>query len=256
LFRTAIPTNFTLSERLDAAGYSGVNPLYREGVGFPTGGGETLVSIDYTFFRLMTKSTGGLPQDTGNNVVDFLLVSTTGSLTGMGANLGAPGPENLASPINRNSQFGVTLLDPSVSSSSAPNRTRDFIPVPNGTNGTMEIRRTFTNNTGAPVTRLRFRVVDITTFVSPAVPGQADLRALDSTDTTVLVNAVSVDVRGTTVEQPPIPINGGGWNSSMNVGFVNLRTPLAIGNSVSVRFRLGVMAPGNFRFLVNVEALP
>jgi predicted extracellular nuclease len=258
LFRSANLTNFTLSERLDAAGYSGVNVLYREGVGFPTGGGETTFNIDYTFFRSMARTNGGLPKDTGDNLSDFMLISTTGSLTGMGANLGAPGPENLASPINRNSQFGVTLLNPSASSSSAPNRTRDFIPVANGTNGTMEIRRTFTNNTGAPVTRLRFRIVDVTTFVYPPVSGQADLRALDATPDpiVVIVNGNPVDVHATTVEQPPTQINGGGWNSSMNVGFVNLRAPLASGGSVSVRFRLGVMTTGNFRFLVNIEALP
>ena len=257
LFRTANPANFTLSERLDAAGYSGVNALYREGVGFPTGGGETAFNIDYTFFRSMPRTNGGLPKDTGNNLLDFMLVSTTGSLTGMGANLGAPGPENLASPIDRNSQFGVTLLDLSASSSSAPNRTRDFTPVTNGTNGTMEIRRTFTNNTGAPVTRLRFRIVDVTTFTSPPVAGQADLRALDATPDpiVVMVNGNPVDVHATTVEQPPIQPNGGAWNSSMNVGFVNLRAPLANGASVSVRFRLGVMTTGSFRFLVNIEAI-
>ena len=257
LFRTANPANFTLSERLDAAGYSGVNALYREGAGFPTGGGETAFNIDYTFFRSMPRTNGGLPKDTGNNLLDFMLVSTTGSLTGVGANLGAPGPENLASPIDRNSQFGATLLDLSASSSSAPNRTRDFTPVPNGTNGTMELRRTFTNNTGAPVTRLRFRIAEITTFVSPPVAGQADLRALDASPDpiVVIVNGNPVDVHATTVEQPPIQPNGGGWNSSMNVGFVNLRAPLANGASVSVRFRLGVMTTGSFRFLVNFEAI-
>jgi hypothetical protein len=90
------------------------------------------------------------------------------------------------------------------------------------------------------------------------VSGQADLRALDATPDpiVVIVNGNPVDVHATTVEQPPTQINGGGWNSSMNVGFVNLRAPLASGGSVSVRFRLGVMTTGNFRFLVNIEALP
>ena len=46
------------------------------------------------------------------------------------ASLGAPGPENLLSPINRNSQFGIALLDSSVSSSSSPNRVRDLTSDP------------------------------------------------------------------------------------------------------------------------------
>ena len=40
--------------------------------------------------------------------------------------------------------------------------------------GTLSIRRTWTNNTGAPVTRLRFRVAEVETF--PAPSGTADLR--------------------------------------------------------------------------------
>jgi hypothetical protein len=195
-----------------------------------------------------------LPKDTGDNVADFMMLNTTGGATGMGAILGAPGPENLSSPINRNSQFATLLLDSSTSSSSPPNRTRDYTPVANGVFGTMEIRRTFTNNTGQPVTRLRFRLVDVTTLVTPPVAGQADLRALSSTDTVVMVSAVPVNVRGTTLEQPPAQSLGGGWNSSMNVGFINLGAPLAPGASVSVRFQLGVMGTGSFRFLVDIEA--
>jgi hypothetical protein len=246
--------NYILSERLDAAGYAGVNALYREGNGFPTGGGETTGSLDYTIVRSMGRATGGLPKDTGDNVADFMMLNTTGGSTGMGAILGAPGPENLSSPINRNSQFATLLLDSSTSSSSPPNRTRDYTSVANGVFGTMEIRRTFTNNTGQPVTRLRFRLVDFTTLVTPPVAGQADLRALSSTDTVVMVSAVPVNVRGTTLEQPPAQSLGGGWNSSMNVGFINLGAPLAPGASVSVRFQLGVMGTGSFRFLVNIEA--
>jgi len=254
LFRTANAVNFTLSERLDAAGYTGVTSLYREGAGFPTGGPETSSNLDYSFLRSMTKTSGGLPKDTGDNAADFIAVDTNGTVTGMGQHLGAPGPENLSSPVNRTGSFSALLLDTNASSSAAPNRTRDFTPVTNGNAGTMEVRRTFTNNTGASVTRLRFRIVDITTFPSPA--GTADLRALDSTDTVVTVNSIPVNVRGTTVEQPPTQAFGGGWNSSMNVGFITLGSPLANGSSVSVRFRLGVMQAGTFRFLINIEALP
>ncbi|HEY9403400.1 MAG TPA: hypothetical protein VIQ24_12115 [Pyrinomonadaceae bacterium] len=48
--------------------------------------------------------------------------------------------------------------------------------------GTLSIQRRFKNTTGAPVTRLRFRVVDITTLNSPAATSpQADMRVITST---------------------------------------------------------------------------
>jgi hypothetical protein len=56
------------------------------------------------------------------------------------------------------------------------------------------------------------------------------------------------------VEQPPTQANGGGWNSSMLVGNVNLGAPLNDGDSVSVQFKLGVMQTGTFRFFINIEA--
>ena len=43
----------------------------------------------------------------------------------------------------------------------------DLTPVTNGALGTLSVRRRFTNQTGAAITRLRFRVVDITTLNSP-----------------------------------------------------------------------------------------
>ncbi len=72
------------------------------------------------------------------------------------------------------------------------------------------------------------------------------------------VNGSPVDVRGTTLEQPPNQGLGGGWNSSLNVpavsGAVVLNAPVNNNESISVRFRLGVMATGRFTFLVNIEA--
>ena len=80
--------------------------------------------------------------------------------------------------------------------------------------GTLVIRRRFTNNTGQTLTRLRFRIMDITTLNSAgAGPGQADIRALNSGD--VLVTALTI--KGTTVELPPAQELGGGLNSAFNV---------------------------------------
>jgi predicted extracellular nuclease len=258
LFSTADPSNYTLANRIDAAGYSTVDPLYREGAGFPAPGAEATSDLEYSFVRrvCVTAAAGcgaGLPKDTADNSADFAVVNTEAAATTLGAKLGAPGPEGLTSPINGNAGLPGTLLDPSVSASQSPNRVRDFGVVSNGTFGTLAIRRTITNNTGAPVRYLAFRVIDITT--TPVPSGTADLRAIDSGDVQVTVNGNPVDVHGTFVEQPPTQENGGGLNTSMAVGFINLTNQLEDGDSVSVQFLLGIMQTGGYRFYVNIEMI-
>ena len=143
---------------------------------------------------------------------------------------------------------------------------RAVSPVNSSTFGTLDIRRRVVNNTGGNATRLRFRIVDMTTFPSPG-GGVADLRAITSADVGgVSVNdpatcspnpaPCSVTVKGTTLEQPPTQANGGGINSTLSAGSVTLGTPLANGASVDVQFLLGVQTTGSFRFLVIIEALP
>ena len=65
----------------------------------------------------------------------------------------------------------------------------------------------------------------------------------------------AVTVEGTTLEQPPSQPNGGGFNSSLSAGTVTLAAPLAPGQSINIRFLLGIQQTGNFRFFVNIEAL-
>jgi hypothetical protein len=110
-----------------------------------------------------------------------------------------------------------------------------------------------TNNTGGNVTRLRFRIIDVTTFPVPG--GTADMRARTSSDVVVTVAGNPRLVRGTTLEAPAQP-NGGGFNSTLSAGTVTLATPLANGASIDVQFLFGLQSTGKFRFLVNVEALP
>jgi len=264
--------SYTLANRLDAVGStSEANSLYKEGTGYPA---LVPFSIDYSFYRdncgkggsittFGSCPTGGLLKDTNNNAADFVFVDTNGTSAGAGQRLGAPGPENLSSPIERNASFAVNLLDTCVASTSPPNRVRDFTsdPANNSTFGTLDIRRTVVNNTGGNVTRLRWRVVDLTTF--PAPSGIADLRPRTSTAVVVTVDrppcgsgTSNVTVQGTTLEQPPSQPNGGGFNSSMSSGTVTLATPLANGASLDVRFLLGIQQTGSFKFYVNVEALP
>ena len=261
LFGTADPANYTLANRLDAAGYAGVAPLYREGAGFPGPGAEATNNLQHSFVRKVCVFGGaacsgpGTPHDTSDNSADFVVVNTEGSAfaTTLGSKLGAPGPESLSSPVNGNAGMPAALLDPSVSASQPPNRVRNFTPVTNGVHGTLSIRRTITNNTGSPVRYLSFRIIDVTTNPVPA--GTADIRALDSGDIQVTVNGNPVDVLGTFVEEPPDQPNGGALNSSMAVGAIDLDDQLEDGESVSVQFLLGIMQTGGYRFYVNIEMI-
>jgi len=276
IFNTSVAANFTLANRLDAVGStSEANTLYKEGTGYPA---LTPFSIDYSFYRDNCGKSGSIttfgvcpistPKDTNNNAADFIFVDTNGTSAGAGQRLGAPGPENLSSPIQRNASFADTFLDICVGGASPPNRVRDFTSDPANTSifGTLDIRRTVTNNTGANVTRLRFRIIDLTTF--PAPSGIADLRLRTSTAVVVTVDrppcgsgTSNVTVQGTTLEvRAPAPTpqqpNGGGFNSSMSAGTVTLATPLANGASLDVRFLVGIQQTGSFKFYYNIEALP
>jgi hypothetical protein len=271
IFNTSVAANFNLANRLDAVGStSEANTLYKEGTGYPA---LTPFSIDYAFYRDNCGKGGSIttfgvcsidtPKDTNNNAADFVFVDTNGTSAGAGQRLGAPGPENLSSPIQRNASFSVPLLDICVASASPPNRVRDFTsdPANNSTFGTLDIRRTVTNSTGGNITRLRYRIIDLTTF--PAPSGIADLRPRTSTAVVVTVDrppcgsgTSNVTVNGTTLEQPPSQPNGGGFNSSMSSGTITLGTPLANGASLDVRFLLGIQQTGSFKFYLNIETLP
>jgi len=279
LFNTSVAVDFILANRLDAVGStSEANTLYKEGTGYPA---LTPFSIDYSFHRDTCGKSGSIttmgvctistPKDTNNNAVDFVFIDTNGTSAGAGQRLGAPGPENLSSPIERNASFGVALLDANVASTAAPNRVRDFTsdPANNSTFGTLDLRRRFTNNTGGAVTRLRYRIIDVTTFPAPA--GFADMRP--RTSTLVVVSGITdaatclasngvattpctVNVQGTTLEQPPSQPNGSGFYGSLSSGTVTLGTPLANGASIDVRFLNGLQQTGTYKLYLNIEALP
>jgi hypothetical protein len=264
VFSTTTVASWGTNTRFDAVGFSGITgtTLFTEGTPLlPAGGIAT--SGEWAFVRNMSKASGGLPQDTDSNQSDFVFVSTTGATFSTRVSvLGSPGPENLASPIVRNN-LAFTLLDPLLSSSTVPNRERDTSAGaigPNSAFGTLTIRRSFTNNTAAPITRLRFRIVDVTTFNSPVVIGsQAQLRGLNSGSSVVTVQAVPTAVEGTSIETPPAQASGGGLNSSYGRSVVAgtiINTPIAPGQTVNVQFVLGVQVTGNYRFYVNIEALP
>ncbi|MCA1613584.1 MAG: hypothetical protein LC800_05385 [Acidobacteria bacterium] len=284
LFTTSVLQNYDLNTRLDAAGAAGAppivtqpaatNPLFYEGGGLD----PVFANNNYSYVR---KLSSGRPQDTDDNSADFITVSTDPAALGGDALLGAPGPESLESPIQLTGKIKSVLLDSLCSGTGTAlanplqatspdgeeitgcqNRARDTTPLtvtqPNtSAAGTLFIRRRFINTTSQPVTRLRFRVVDITTTNGVSVPpGTADLRLLSAGDVTITTtNGQNVEVKGLTLEQPPAQPLGGGYNSTVAAGTINTGTPLLPGTSIAVQFRLGVQQAGTFRFFVNVEGL-
>jgi hypothetical protein len=252
----------------------GMCELLKEGTALPDVAGT---DKEHSFFRKQCDYVGGVgctaggnPKDAGDNAADFLYADTNPDMSGT-QKLGAPGPENLNSPIRRDPQMSVLLPDRTVSNSEPPNRVRTFSdPDPNSTFGTLSIRRRVENNTGGDVTRLRFRVVELTTFPSPA--GTADLRVRSSSDvsvsnvhdTTTCVDRTAgtasnctISVKGALLEEPPNQASGGGYNSTLSVNLSGLAGgKLAAGQSVEVHFLLGIQQTGAFRFYIIVEALP
>lgn len=238
---------------MDAVGFtSEPNVLAREGVGLAS---LAAVGGQYSWVRRLAT---GTPQDTGSSAADFVLVSTTGgTINGVQSVLGSPGPENLLSQFNRTGVVKAQLIDPQCTGFGTPSSACQRVRTANGANptnaafGTLLIRRRFTNTTQQSVSRVRFRVVDITTLGNVA-PGESDLRVLNSTGGTLTrVDNTTVSLTPLTLETTPTQPVGGGLNS-----ILKLATPLASGAFVDIEFKLGVMTNGAFRFFIIVEALP
>jgi hypothetical protein len=275
VFTTADLLNLSTETRLDAIGF-GFNQgeicdLLREGTNLPAAQGSI---SEYSYVRNLIS---GQPQDTDDNSADLIVVSTTPGVPVGATNsplLGSPGPENNSSPNIRNGVLTPGLVDPSTPVTAAPNRLRSTAPFtyndPTTSNvidfpyGTLAVRRTYTNYTGSDVTRLRFRVVDISAGVAPT--GTADTRAITSMPEVVNTSTLTITVQGTVLEQPPVQNEGGGYNSTLSCcttgtavngeRTVTLAQPLAPGETVAVQWLLGLKQKGNFRFYVNIEAVP
>ncbi|HEX8130632.1 MAG TPA: carboxypeptidase regulatory-like domain-containing protein [Pyrinomonadaceae bacterium] len=258
LIRTSNAANYLAAgNRIDAVGFdSETNASFREGAGLPaisTNDGQ------YSFVRRLTT---GTPQDTNDNAADFLMVSTNAASYGaIQSVLGAPGPQNSGSHLQRNATIKSSFIDPqcggfgAATSACARVRTAANANPTSAAFGTLLIRRKFTNVTGQKINRLRFRIVDLTTKGNVQA-GQADLRALTSDDISVTdTNGQNVIIRGLTLGQASFQPEGGGINSTLAPPSVSLSTPLAPSASINVEFRLGVMTNGGFRFFVNVEAV-
>jgi hypothetical protein len=283
LFNTSVQASFNLANRLDAVGTSAeANPLYKEGTGYPAFS-PTVNPGNGARYSIFRNAQSGLPQDTNNNETDFQTAdeSSTSPLCTSTANfncqrLGAPGPENLSSPVGHNGDIKASLVDPQCpgitvnptlrSACRFERRSEQVGPSPSF--GTFAIRRRFTNATGSPVTRLRFRIVDITNDLFLFGSSTADIRTITSPQVTATCQNESgvphlcsdtgtptTTIEGTTLETSGSgQLNGGGFNSTVSAGTVTLSNPLAPGASINVQFLFGVQRAGAFRFFVNVEA--
>jgi hypothetical protein len=286
VFSTAAADSISSVNRLDAVGFGlntgGVCDLMREGSTLAPVGA---LNIEYTYFRKECDyvqnvgcSASGNPKDTNENSADFSFADTAMTvISGITTKLGAPGPQRLGppnpSPIRRDDQGVLVLsLDGTKTQAAIPNRDRDFINAgPTAPNGTLYVRRRIQNTTASAVTKLRFRIIEMTTGPTPPV-GLADFRARTSTpvtftnsimDTatcqqtgvpatppcTVTAQATVLEETVPGVQQP----NGGGYNSSLTVAIPGGLAPNA---SINVNFALGVVQGGTFRFYIIVEALP
>ena len=277
--------SYSLANRLDAVGSTTeANTVYREGGGYPAL--TTPLDINGSFTRRVaggcTGSAGGgncnsillmqttsVPtttlSDVNNNVADFLFVDTNGNNTAAGQRLGAPGPENLSSPINRGISYGFApaRLETCAPTLAPPNKVRDFTSDPgnNSTFGTYDIRRTWTNNTGLSLTRLRFRIVG-REHVSlhrgrRRSPAAHVGRRLDWSEQSA-VRWLFVGRDGPRDDARAAAVTAE-WQRLQRyaVGRRGDRgSPLGNGTSISVRFLLGIQQVGIGRFCVIAETLP
>jgi hypothetical protein len=252
---------------IDSVGFAGNsgNLPYIEGQGLRATSGAR-PNVEHAWVRKISTTTS-FPVDTNNNLSDFQLVSVTGAAfttttTPIQSLLGAPGPENSAGPV-QGFTVDSSVVDPGCtgngSLTSACVLARDPTPIDaNSTLGTISIRRKITNNTGAPLTRLRFRVIDDSTATLPVPAGTADLRLrTSSTFTGNLSGGGTASIQGLTLEDTtPAQPSGGGSNSTAAASTVALATPLAAGDSINVNFVFGVQQLGNFQLTFVIEALP
>ena len=269
----------TSNRVVDAVGFTASPAPYKEGTGLQA----VTASAEYSFFRKECDyvqnvgcSASGNPKDTNENAADFLFADTAmTSIAGVTRRLGAPGPQRLGaptSPIRRDDQGVLVLsLDGTKSQATVPNRDRDFVNAgPNAPNGTLYVRRRIQNTTASTVTRLRFRIIEMTTGPTPPV-GTADFRARTSTPAvfsgildpatcastgTPATAPCQVTAQATVLEETVPGVqqpNGGGYNSTLSVAIPGGLAPNA---SVNVNFALGVVQGGSFRFYIIVEALP
>jgi len=161
---------------------------------------------------------GPVYNDANNNAVDFALVSNIGDFNSFPGEMdtaavqpayagfnfdpspngfpgteaattpvfGAPGPQNLASPAERNfnTQFIRSAFDTGSAIDVSPNRERNSQIVCGSSRGDLILRFTYKNNTGLNQNNLRVRWVDISTLTRNNPNFNSIIDLLDATQAT------------------------------------------------------------------------
>jgi hypothetical protein len=260
LFKSAL--TFNTANRLDSVGFAGGVAPYIEGTGLPALGTNT---AQHAWVRKYPTGNGAAVKDTQKNIDDFGLVAVDAGTYGpsaVKAVLGAPSPEGLASGTERtNVELPISMIEPTTGQNGAYNRVA--IPASGGNPAAIELRRRFTNTTGADLAELRFKVSYLTTLNS--VPAAADIRPVFSGDVTVTTPTNGVVLaRGVTLEMPSIHttvtgggIPEGGLNSTLRVDLSTLPGGrLAAGATIDINFKVFVHGAGSFVYWLVPEAKP
>lgn len=246
---------------------SGLNPIGPQDPAGRAGKGPDDLR-EYSFVRKHVTAANGtwsgpVYQDTNDNSVDWVLVSNRGDLdtnfpgtdtlaistlysgstfdpSPVGAAgseaatvpvFGAPGPQNLASPLERNygTQFIRSLFDTGSAANVSPNTERNSMIVCGGSRGDLILRFTYRNALGINQSNLRVRFIDLSTlnrnnpaataildlldtnFVSPGLPGTRNVFVNNGRDNTTIATGNDPTVA---------PGDGSGGNPSGD-GIVN-----------------------------------
>ncbi|MGZ8830698.1 MAG: FG-GAP-like repeat-containing protein [Thermoanaerobaculia bacterium] len=168
---------------------------------------------------------------------DFRFVAASAPSMGVVARLGSPNPSNLSSPIESGGTVAIVLADPTASPDSAPNMVVDRSARGiNADKGLVTFRRRVRNNSARPITSLRLRLIDLSTY-----PGAPDLRLLDSPTLRVASGNLPF---------------GGGLNAVANVSAVSDLSPLDPGQTRKIELRFGIVRDGVMHWSAVAESLP
>ncbi len=230
------------------------------GTGFHLGTGLPAMtgtpSAQYAWVR---REIAGKAVDSHDNAADFVLVTRQGALVdGVQSTLGSASPTGTADPYQHNAGLTSTLLDPAIAVTAAPNRV-----VVTGTPGTLTVRRTITNTSGATISAAKVRVTALSELHGQPQPGVgaqpatvANLRVINPaapTQSIRLSSGTTVTVNNLTVDAPSNPTPGGGLNSTLTLPLPD--GGLAPGATINVAFTFAIDTRGTFWFGYDIDAI-
>ncbi len=229
------------------------------GTGFHLGTGlPAMTGTPTAQYAWVRREIAGAAVDTHDNAADFVLVTRQGALVGgVQSTLGSASPTGTADPYQHNAGLTSTLLDPATAVTAPPNRV-----VVTGGPGTLTVRRTITNTSGATISSAKVRVTALSELHGQPQPGVgtqpakvANLRVINPaapTQSIRLSSGSTVTVNNLTVDAPSNPTPGGGLNSTLTLPLPN--GGLAPGATIDVAFTFAIDTRGTFWFGYDVDA--